>query len=206
MTQGGEVGSGRFTALMVCTGNIGRSPMMVHLMRREIAGQNLAAVVSITSAGTLAHPGHSMEPGAVRALTRMGVSVDDTGATALTRDLVAAADLVLVATRDHRSEVVGLSPAAVRRTFTLLEMARVAVAAPPPPPGGASSDPGDRMRLAVAWASQVRGVAGRPEHAADDDLADPWGRSDQVYRQTAATVAAAVERIVGYLRRGSAPG
>ena len=53
------------------------------------------------------------------------------------------------------ARVVGLVPAAVRRTFTLLELARIASSAPPPPEPG--SDPGaPRLRDAVAGAAQMR--------------------------------------------------
>jgi protein-tyrosine phosphatase len=200
----------QFAVLMVCTGNIGRSPMMERLMRHELTSQANSSWVSVTSAGTLAQNGHPMEPGAVRALTDLGVDADDFGATPLTSPLLAASDLVLVATRDHRSAVVGLLPAAVRRTFTLFELARIAESAPPRPGAAMTSTDAahspDDLHQAVAWAAQVRGSVPRPERDEADDLADPLGESDQVYRERAAAVAASVERIVRYLLGSTSAG
>ena len=58
--------------------------------------------------------------------------LDDAGIAArgfvaqqLTRELVRDASLVLALTRKHRSAVVRLEPAALRRTFTLRELARL---------------------------------------------------------------------------------
>jgi hypothetical protein len=45
----------------------------------------------------------------------------------------------------------------------------------------------------------VRGSVPRPDPEDVDDLADPLGASDQVYRERAAVIVASVERIVAYL-------
>jgi protein-tyrosine phosphatase len=204
---------GLFTVLMVCTGNIGRSPMMERLMRRELVVRQRSdatpVTVTVTSAGTLAQLGRPMEPGAQHALTDLGVDADDFGATPLTSAAVTSSDLILVATRDHRSAVVGLLPAAVRRTFTLLELARIAESAPPRPgavPDASLTLTSQGLRDAVAWAAQVRGSVPRPERDDADDLADPLGEPDGVYRQRAATVAVSVERIVRYLLGSTSAG
>jgi protein-tyrosine phosphatase len=192
-----------FSVLMVCTGNIGRSPMMERLMIRELVARGVGDDVAVASAGTFAQDGRTMEPGAARALSELGVDVDGFTATALTPAMIAASDLVVVATREHRSEVVNLLPAAVRRTFTLRELGRIATTAPPVP-GTSSVDDEvlarrQQMRDAVAWAGQVRGSVPRPDPEDVDDLADPLGASDQVYRERAAVIVASVERIVAYL-------
>ncbi|MFL6070362.1 MAG: hypothetical protein ACJ72Y_03665 [Actinomycetes bacterium] len=199
-----------FSMLMVCTGNIGRSPMMERLMLRELSSRGVDDVVSVSSAGTMGQVGQTMEPGAVRALSERGVEVADFSATLLTPQAVGSSDLILVATREHRSEVVNLLPGAVRRTFTLHELARVVHSAPAIP--GSNSvdvevhDLPRRMRDAVAWAGQVRGSVPRPHPEDLDDLADPLGAPDQVYRDRALAIAVSVERIVPYLLGGTSAG
>ena len=65
----------RFRVLIVCTGNICRSPMaqamLVHRMR-ELAG-DAASIVEVTSAGTFGLVGEPMEPDAVTALGELGI-------------------------------------------------------------------------------------------------------------------------------------
>jgi protein-tyrosine phosphatase len=60
-----------------------------------------------------------------RLLRGNGAEVETFAAHRLTANLVREADLVLTLTRLHRSTVVDLWPAAVRRTFTLRELARL---------------------------------------------------------------------------------
>jgi len=196
-----ELDRDTISILMVCTGNIGRSPMMERIMRRTLEGKGVSAQFKVTSAGTWARQGQEMETGAVLALTQLGIDSSGFTASPLTGSAVAAADLVLVATRDHRSEVVNLVPAAVRRTFTLHELARIAASAPPRDSSNGSSNGagGAKVRDAVAWAAQVRGAVPRPEAEGDDDVGDPLGAPDEVYRERAAAIAASVERIVPYL-------
>ncbi|HEX5016771.1 MAG TPA: hypothetical protein VFX15_04205 [Actinomycetes bacterium] len=191
-----------FSVLMVCTGNIGRSPMMERVMRHVIAEHGAAERISVSSAGTWAQPGSPMEPGAAAALRERGIDPDSFSSTPLSASAITASDLVLVATREHRSEVVQLAPAAVRRTFTLRELERIVVSMDAPPPRNVSTQrqvAGDVMREAVAWAAQLRGSVERPARDEDDDLPDPLGAPDQVYVGQAAQIAASVERIVPYL-------
>jgi protein-tyrosine phosphatase len=177
--------------------------MMERLMLRELHVRGAGDEVSVVSAGTMAQSGEAMEPGAARALIDLGADADNFTATLLTRELVAESDLVIVATREHRSEVVNMLPGAVRRTFTLHELGRIAAAAHPMP-GSKSVDVEVRgrpswMRDAVAWAGQLRGSVPRPDSEDLDDLADPLGAPDRVYSERAAAIVASVERIVPYL-------
>ena len=181
--------------LMVCTGNICRSPMMERILRASVEERGLR--VSVTSAGTWAHEGEPMQPFAATTLSDHGGDVDGFGATPLTEALISSADLVVTATREHRAHVVGLVPGAVRRAFTLLELARIASSAPPPP---ASDIAADRARLAeaVAWAARMRGSVPRPAEG-EDDLDDPLGAPLDVYRERGEAIAAAVGQIVPFL-------
>lgn len=190
--------------LMVCTGNICRSPMMERILQAAVEERGLS--VTVSSAGTWAREGEPMQPFAAATLSDHGLDAGGFQATPLTEAHISAVDLVLTATREHRAQVVGLVPGAVRRTFTLLELARIASSAPPA--AGPSIDSGRAGVLdAVAWAAQMRGSVPRPADGADD-LGDPLGAPVEVYRERAEAIAGAVEQIVpflfGSLREGQA--
>ncbi|MCZ3389489.1 MAG: hypothetical protein LH645_10320 [Actinomycetia bacterium] len=190
---------------MVCTGNICRSPMMERMLRAALDQRGAGDAAAVASAGTWAQAGELMQPFATAVLTERGVDAAGFTATPLTEELVRSADLIVTATREHRSQVVGLVPGAVRRTFALLELARIAGDAPVSP-HPASADPTERARQAVAWAAQMRGSMAR-QHGSTDDLADPLGAPTEVYRARADAITEAVEQIVPFLigRQGATP-
>jgi protein-tyrosine phosphatase len=187
--------AGRFDILVVCTGNIGRSPMMERLLRHDLVTAGLDQLVDVSGAGTWARDGEPMEPYAEQTLRERGIDADAFAARRLQPSLVTGAGLVLTATREHRSAVVQLVPAAVRRTFTLLELARV-VDQLPPPPGDGDADPLTRMRDAVGWAAQNR-VPSTREFG--DDLTDPLGAPLATYRERADQIQVACTRVVTLL-------
>ena len=128
-----------------------------------------------------------MQPFAAAMLTELRRGRDRLRATALTEDLVRSADLVITATREHRSHVVGLVPGAVRRTFTLLELARIASTAISAGLAGLGLTAQRAVRQAVAWAAQMRGSVSRHEDSVDD-LDDPLGAPLDVYRARAEAI------------------
>jgi len=186
--------------LMVCTGNICRSPMMERILRAALNRHGAGNAVAVSSAGTWAQAGELMQPFATSTLTERGVDAGGFAATPLTDELLRSSDLVVTATREHRAQVVGLVPGTVRRTFTLLELASIAGSAPTTP-DPAPADQAARARQAVAWAAQMRGSISRHVEGADD-LGDPLGAPAQVYRQRADTITEAVEQIVPFLIGG----
>ncbi|MEO8106636.1 MAG: hypothetical protein ABI720_04900 [Actinomycetes bacterium] len=193
--------------LMVCTGNICRSPMMERLTADALNHRGVAQWCTVGSAGTWAQPGEPMQPYAASTLAERGVAADGFAATPLGEELVTSADLILTATLDHRSAVVGIAPSAVRRTFTMLELARIAAAAPPQTRQADLAGP-DTVRRSIAWAAQMRGSIPRALEGADD-LNDPLGAPHDVYRARADAIAGAVGQIVPFLigpQRGSPAG
>lgn len=194
----GVMGAGRFGVLAVCTGNIGRSPMMERLLRHDLAAAGLDQLVDVSGAGTWAQDGEPMEPYAEQTLRERGIDADAFAAQRLQAPLVTGAGLVVTATREHRSAVVHLVPAAVRRTFTLLELARI-VDRLPPLPAVRDADPLIRMREAVGWAAQNRVP---PTHESADDLDDPLGAPLDTYRERADEIQVACSRVVTLLRGG----
>jgi protein-tyrosine phosphatase len=181
--------------LVVCTGNVCRSPLTERLLRLRLA-QRLgegSSRVRVASAGVRALVGSGMTAAAAEELRALGG--DDAGFVSrqLTGDLVDDADLVVAAATEHRSAVVSLSAVAARRTFTLRELDRLLqdIDLTDLP-----TDPADRLRAVVVAAHSRRGSVpaggGR-----DDDVADPYGRSAAVYAATTRQIAPAVERLVG---------
>ena len=95
-------------------------------------------------------------------------------------------------TRAQRGLVVELWPAAVRRTFTLREFARLLSWVDPSAlPAGT---PAERLRAAIPLAAAERG---RERTSPDeDDVVDPFRLSDAVYANSFEQIAAAVDTIV----------
>jgi protein-tyrosine phosphatase len=177
-----------FELLFVCTGNICRSPMAERLAAAALASRlgDEAARVLVHSAGTWGHEGSPMEPFALDTLSRLGVDAPSSAAfraRELTTEMVESADLVLVASREHRAAVVTMVPRSVTRTFTLREFARLAAGV------DAGALPTDVVQRGLALVSAVAGrrglVAAGPE---GDDLADPYGAPARAFEHCAADI------------------
>ncbi|HLZ38505.1 MAG TPA: hypothetical protein VKP64_12290 [Mycobacteriales bacterium] len=209
MSSSDAVGA-RFRVLHVCTGNICRSPIAERLMRTGLVrrlGPEVLDRVVVESAGTWGHTGSPMERFALATLAEIGVHGDDFCARELTAAMAAAADLILGATREHRAAVLTLHPGAARRTFTLPEFGRLSRVVDPAhlPPG---DDVVARARALVAAAAGARGSV-PPVPAALDDVGDPYGAPQALFRDAAALIADALSGPLDLLAgaRGSrAPG
>lgn len=172
-----------YGVLVVCLGNLCRSPLAERLLTVRLAD---TPGVRVTSAGVRAVVGAPMDASAALQLSRLGGDPAGFVARQLTADLVKDADLVLTATRRLRSQVVELAPAALRRTFTLRELA--ALLDERPWPGG----PVD-LRALITSAADWRGsVADRGD---DLDIPDPIGGPTSLH-QEAADLADAATRVV----------
>lgn len=180
-----------FSIMFVCTGNLCRSPMAERLavaaLRRRLGPA--AERFEVYSAGTGALAGRPMTPEAAAVVAAYGGDPDGFLSSEITANLVAQADLVLTATRAHRSQVVTLEPQALRRGFTMIEFARTALELGERLPTG---DPVERAHTLVATAARHRGTVrrARPD---DDDIPDPIGQPMSAYQSTGAVIARAVD-------------
>jgi protein-tyrosine phosphatase len=186
-----SIHAGRFEGraimvLIVCTGNIARSPMAERLLEARLSGSGIV----IGSAGTAAFPGAPMAALAQRALEEVGIDPAGFSSRALGADLVQASDLVLTATRQQRSEVVQMAPTSLRRVFTLREFSRLL----DQDKGPATLD--SLSGLATAMAGR-RGRFWVAESV--DDIADPYGGSLEDYRTCRDELVEAIDAIAPVL-------
>lgn len=81
--------------LMVCYGNICRSPMAEALLKRKLQEAGLAAEFDVSSAGVRAQEGGGAAPGARVAAAAQGIDLDAHAARRLTADMALQADHVI---------------------------------------------------------------------------------------------------------------
>ena len=196
-----------FRVLAVCTGNICRSPAVERLLAvglgaayRGASVGGLAPAIEVASAGVGALVGAPMTPPMAELVARVGGVPAGFAARQLTAEHVRDADVVLALTRRHRSAVVELEPAAVRRTFTLRELARLATLVDPAALPGAGATTADRFAALVPLAAAARATAG-PVSAVDDDVVDPYCGDDVLYQRSFGQLFPAVQSIVSVVRR-----
>ena len=166
--------------LVVCTGNVSRSPAAQAMLATRLA----AGSVQVTSAGTEAMVGAPVDERMAALLSEEEQgTLRDFRARQLDERMVAAADLVLTMTREHRSAVVTLAPSALRRTFTLSEFAELL---PAVRPGGYDTD---RSRLDA--------------QSFPFDVPDPFGRSPRRYRSALAMIRTATDGLLAAVDAGT---
>ncbi|HXQ27685.1 MAG TPA: hypothetical protein VN848_00320 [Gemmatimonadales bacterium] len=90
--------------LLVCTGNICRSPLAAALLERALGARG-AAEIEVSSAGTGAWDGAPVSEGAYLVGLEQGLDLSGHRARLVTRDLVEQSDLVLTMARHHRARV-----------------------------------------------------------------------------------------------------
>ena len=167
----------QFQILVVCLGNVCRSPLAERLMRARLDSflPGREAGVTVSSAGARALVGAPMDEQAADELRRLGG--DPTGAASrqLEPSMVEAADLVLTATRQLRSRVLEEAPRALKRTFTITELA--ALVTSDELRGSRVASAADLVARAGSWRGSVQ--------PASYDVPDPIGQSADVHREVA---------------------
>ncbi|WTP05909.1 hypothetical protein OHB01_34090 [Microbispora hainanensis] len=185
-----------FRILFVCTGNICRSPLAERLTRAALGP---GSPITVSSAGTHALPGRSMDEGARRELIRLGGDSEGFASRPLTSETVVAADLVLTASSEHRSHAVALHPRAAARTFTIAEFGALARAVPADEVLR-HADPVRRAHALVAEARALRGLV----RVEQPDIADPYRGSRRAYRAAARRIVESLAAPVALFTRAAA--
>lgn len=102
------------SVLMVCEGNICRSPLAAALLAREMPE------LEVTSAGTHALVGWPADPHAVELMRERDIDLSDHSARTLSPHLMRSHDLVLVMTLAQRKELLARHPFSRGRVYRLL--------------------------------------------------------------------------------------
>ena len=194
MTGRWEIDDRTFRILVVCTGNICRSPLAEKFL--QVGFDAMApAQFEISSAGTSGLTGDEVTPQIARIANPHGITFDGFRARRLENEHIRAADLVLTMERAHRATVVQMLPAALRHTFTLREFARILPLVPPEN----DSPPVDRWNSLAALAQRYR----RPalDDGVSDDVVDPIGGSESIHQTMFDEMMPAISTLLEWERR-----
>lgn len=192
-----------FSILMVCTGNICRSPLAAQLLADSFWD---VPEIKVESAGTHAVPGQSMPEDSLAVALMMGAtSADIHQARQVTEDMLKAADLILTMTREQRRFVVEMSPRVTRRVFAIQEFARLAAVTADEDLVGEigqfADSPVKRLEAAVRTATYGRSLIPPVHDPDEEDVPDPYLNDRAAYVLSARQLIPAVEAIALMLRR-----
>ena len=180
-----------FRILTICTGNVCRSPLAERLLQSGLDEAAPGAFV-VSSAGVRALVGEPAQPGSAAIAERLGASLETFVAQQLTGRHVSEADLILVLAEAHRAPALALGPAALKRTFTLREFARIVELLP---------GPTTRETIQETWKRYVAdGDRIRHRVRLDDpglnDVSDPFGLDESAYERMADELIPAVSTLI----------
>ncbi len=169
--------------LVVCTGNVCRSPIAEGMLRAMLEERLGEAAPLVASAGTAGSDGRTRTATAeaIAAAAELGIDIAGHRARGLRAEHLRAADLVIAMAEEHVEAAVELEPSAAERAFTLKELVRLLEAVPDPEVG---ATPRETLRARVRQAHELRRRGG-PRNPLDTGVVDPIGQGLEVYRAVA---------------------
>lgn len=121
--MGDDLKSGRRpTILLVCTGNLCRSPMAVGLWREKLRREGMGDKYQVRSAGIWAAEGLPAAAYAIQVMAERGIDISHHRGHNLTLEDVEEADLILTMTKSHKEIITNQYPQAAGKTYLLSEM------------------------------------------------------------------------------------
>ena len=106
------------TILVVCVGNICRSPMAEAMLQRALEGKT---TTTVSSAGLGALAGHPADEISIELMAERGLDINSHVARQLTPEMVEESDLILVMEQGHRRAIDSMEPAARGKIYRLCE-------------------------------------------------------------------------------------
>lgn len=187
--------------LVVCTGNVCRSPFAERVLTARLGEVSIGPQeIVVTSAGTHARVGDPMTAPMASLVACNDAAHEQFAARLLHPQMVREADLVIAMTRTHRGFVARLHPRAIRYAFTLRELVRLVDCAAPTlrlPDG----PPSARLRELVPQLAAQRGMAPVADPF-EDDVTDPYGLSRLEYETSVEQMLPGIEALVWALAEG----
>lgn len=165
--------------LVVCTGNICRSPVGAAALRALLPETQYA----VSSAGTHAAVDRpSAREADVFVERELGVSLDHAGRQ-LSKEQAESSDLIITMTAEHRAWVARVAPRVVQRSFTLLELEGIVSLLPPDA----------RYANLRDFAQSTSRLRARAKTGGDSlDIPDPYGGPSEGYEDSFTTVLTSV--------------
>lgn len=195
--------SNSFTILTVCTGNICRSPLAKQLLGLELPG---ADIIRVDSAGVQAMVDSPMPEQSLEIARKQGVKTpEEHRAKQITEELINQSDLILAMDRGHRKSIVQLSPRATRKVFTVVDLARLIEATTDADLQEELNLAGDsvikRLHATVEAARLSRSELNPLDNPSDEDIVDPYGKSQSIYEASAGQLIPTIRLIASYLNK-----
>lgn len=176
--------------LFVCEGNVCRSVIAAGALQEALL---LTQRVTVGSAGTRALVGEPADPVTVGIASRLGFSVEAHRARQVTPELLAAADMVVAATRPIRGATVQIYPPAVKYSFTMRQLSRILRSSGTGFEAAGLSGPALVTALSHSLNQEkARLIAPQGE---DDNIADPRGSRPRVHEESSEAIILAVAEL-----------
>jgi protein-tyrosine phosphatase len=157
--------------LVVCTGNVCRSPMAEGFLRAALDERLGEAAPVVSSAGTAGWDGSGAMEESIRSAQELGVDIRAHQARKLHGAMLEDAVLIVCMAAEHREAIVGAMPDLVTKTFTIKELVRLLERA----------QAGGPLKARVAAAAAARNGSSPPA----EDVRDPLGDPIDGYREVA---------------------
>jgi len=158
--------------LVVCTGNICRTPMAVHFLTAAATEAGLEIVVTSSGFLTTDQPA---SPTVREVMGERGADLSAHRSRISTPEMLAEADLVLAMERHHARDLVLMEPGSSSKIHTFGGAVALLEALPE-----GHLAPAEKLER-ISHGRQASDFLG----VGDDEVADPYGRSMRVNRQTA---------------------
>jgi protein-tyrosine phosphatase len=140
--------------LVVCVGNICRSPMAEGLLKSALRGQT---EITVESAGLGALVGHSADDYAIELMNELGIDIGAHRARQIHPDMIRRADLVLVMEAGHKRAIDDADATARGKVYRIGEWQDRNIDDPYRQPKAAFADALEEIQEGVAsWVEKIK--------------------------------------------------